>query len=275
MTADINTIYLIAIPVVLGLICLEVIISSYQNLSVYKTGDTLGTVGLLSGNILVSLIVKGSTLAFHFFLYQFKLLDLISTIPMWMHWLLAFIFIDFIYYLYHRISHRSRFLWAVHMSHHSSEEMNFAVAFRQAWLGPVSKIPFFMVLPLIGFDPIIVAVAGVLSTLWGIFGHTQIVKKLGPIEWIFVTPSHHRVHHGSNELYIDKNYGNFLIIWDKFFGTFEAETEKVKYGLVRNVNTYNPIKITFMGWQDIFKDIKNSRSRKEAMGHFFGPPKTN
>ena len=132
-----------------------------------------------------------------------------------------------------------------------------------------------MVLPLIGFDPIIVAVAGVLSTLWGIFGHTQIVKKLGPIEWIFVTPSHHRVHHGSNELYIDKNYGNFLIIWDKFFGTFEAETEKVKYGLVRNVNTYNPIKITFMGWQDIFKDIKNSRSRKEAMGHFFGPPKTN
>jgi len=275
MTADINTIYLIAIPVVLGLICLEVIISSYQNLSVYKTGDTLGTVGLLSGNILVSLIVKGSTLAFHFFLYQFKLLDLISTIPMWMHWLLAFIFIDFIYYLYHRISHRSRFLWAVHMSHHSSEEMNFAVAFRQAWLGPVSKIPFFMVLPLIGFDPVIVAVAGVLSTLWGIFGHTQIVKKLGPIEWIFVTPSHHRVHHGSNELYIDKNYGNFLIIWDKFFGTFEAETEKVKYGLVRNVNTYNPIKITFMGWQDIFKDIKNSRSRKEAMGHFFGPPKTN
>ncbi len=275
MNADINTIYLIAIPLVLGLICLEVIISSYQNLSVYKTGDTLGTVGLLSGNILVSLLVKGSTLAFHFFLYQFKLLDLISTIPIWMHWVLAFIFIDFIYYFYHRISHRSRFLWAVHMSHHSSEEMNFAVAFRQAWLGPVSKIPFFMFLPLIGFDPIIVAVAGVLATLWGIFGHTQIVKKLGPIEWIFVTPSHHRVHHGSNELYIDKNYGNFLIIWDKFFGTFEAETEKVKYGLVKNVNTYNPIKITFIVWQDIFKDIKNSRSRKEAMGHFFGPPKTN
>ncbi|MFL2775696.1 MAG: sterol desaturase family protein [Gammaproteobacteria bacterium] len=248
--------------------------SNYLNLSVYKTGDTLGTIGLLSGNIIVSLLIKGSTLAFHFFLYQFKLFDLISIIPIWMHWVLTFIFIDFIYYFYHRISHRSRFLWAVHMSHHSSEEMNFAVAFRQAWLGPISKIPFFMVLPLIGFDPLIVAVAGVLSTLWGIFGHTQIVKKLGPIEWIFVTPSHHRVHHGSNETYIDKNYGNFLIIWDKFFGTFEAETEKVKYGLVKNVNTFNPIKITFMGWQEIYKDIKNSRSRKEAIGHFFGPPKT-
>ena len=275
MTADINTIYLIALPIVLGLICLEVILSNYLNLSVYKTGDTLGTIGLLSGNIIVSLLIKGSTLAFHFFLYQYKLFDLISTIPICLHWVLTFIFIDFIYYFYHRISHRSRFLWAVHMSHHSSEEMNFAVAFRQAWLGPVSKIPFFMVLPLIGFDPIIVAVAGVLSTLWGIFGHTQIVKKLGPIEWIFVTPSHHRVHHGSNETYIDKNYGNFLIIWDKFFGTFEAETEKVKYGLVKNVNTFNPIKITFMVWQEIYSDVKNSRSRKEAIGNFFGPPKTN
>ena len=274
MTADINSIYLIALPIVLGLICLEVILSNYQNLSVYKTADTLGTVGLLSGNIIVSLLIKSSTLAFHFFLYQFKLFDFISTIPIWMHWALTFIFIDFIYYFYHRISHRSRFLWAVHMSHHSSEEMNFAVAFRQAWLGPVSKIPFFMVLPLIGFDPIIVAVAGVLSTLWGIFGHTQIIKKLGPIEWIFVTPSHHRVHHGSNETYIDKNYGNLLIIWDKFFGTFEAETEKVKYGLVKNVNTFNPIKITFMGWQEIYRDVKNSKSRKEAIGHFFGPPKT-
>ena len=274
MIADTNSIYLIALPIVLGLICLEVILSNYLNLSVYKTADTLGTVGLLSGNIIVSLLIKGSTLAFHFFLYQFKLFDFISTIPIWMHWALTFIFIDFIYYFYHRISHRSRFLWAVHMSHHSSEEMNFAVAFRQAWLGPVSKIPFFMVLPLIGFDPIIVAVAGVLSTLWGIFGHTQIIKKLGPIEWIFVTPSHHRVHHGSNETYIDKNYGNLLIIWDKFFGTFEAETEKVKYGLVKNVNTFNPIKITFMGWQEIYRDVKNSKSRKEAIGHFFGPPKT-
>ncbi len=275
MTTDLNSIYLVALPIVFALICLEAFISGYLNMNVYKTGDTLGTIGLLSGNILVSLLIKGSTLGFHFFLYQFKLIDLISFIPLWLHWLLTFIFIDFIYYFYHRISHRSRFLWAVHMSHHSSEEMNFAVAFRQAWLGPVSKIPFFMVLPLIGFDPLIVAVAGVLSTLWGIFGHTQIIRNLGLLEWVFVTPSHHRVHHGANEIYIDKNYGNFLIIWDRFFGTFEAEKEKVKFGLVKNVNTFNPIKITIMGWQDIYRDIKKSKSSKEAFDHFFGPPKTN
>lgn len=275
MTTDLNSIYLVALPIVFALICLEAFISGYLNMNVYKTGDTLGTIGLLSGNILVSLLIKGSTLGFHFFLYQFKLIDLISFIPLWLHWALALIFIDFIYYFYHRISHRSRFLWAVHMSHHSSEEMNFAVAFRQAWLGPVSKIPFFMVLPLIGFDPLIVAVAGVLSTLWGIFGHTQIIRNLGLLEWVFVTPSHHRVHHGANEIYIDKNYGNFLIIWDRFFGTFEAEKEKVKFGLVKNVNTFNPIKITIMGWQDIYRDIKKSKSSKEAFDHFFGPPKTN
>ena len=160
------------------------------------------------------------------------------------------------------------------MSHHSSEEMNFAVSFRQAWFGPISKLPFFMVLPLIGFDPTIIAVAGVVSTLWGIVGHTQIVGKLGPLEWIFNTPSHHRVHHGANSQYIDKNYGNLLIIWDRMFGTFEPEGEPVKFGLVRNVNTFNPTKITFMGWIDIFKNMKNASNLSEAIYFLLGPPKT-
>ena len=121
---------------------------------------------------------------------------------------------------------------------------------------------------------IIIAVAGVISTLWGIVGHTQIVGKLGPIEWIFNTPSHHRVHHGANAQYIDKNYGNLLIIWDRMFGTFEPEIEKVKYGLVKNVDTFNPTKITFMGWQEMLRNIKNARSLNEALYYFFGPPKT-
>jgi sterol desaturase/sphingolipid hydroxylase (fatty acid hydroxylase superfamily) len=125
-----------------------------------------------------------------------------------------------------------------------------------------------------GFDPTIIAVAGVISTLWGIVGHTQIIGKLGPLEWIFNTPSHHRVHHGANEQYIDKNYGNLLIIWDRMFGTFEAEGEKVRYGLVKNVNTYNPSKITFMGWQEIFRNIKRASSLNQATYYLFGPPKT-
>jgi len=272
---DINSIYVVALPIILLMIFVEVIVASAKNISAYKTNDSLGTLGLLTGNILMAVSIKGFTLAFHLFLYEFRVFDLVSLIPIWILWLMTFVLIDFIFYFYHRISHRSRFLWAIHMSHHSSEEMNFAVAYRQAWLGPISKIPFFMILPLIGLDPTMIAVAGVLSTLWGIVGHTQIINKLGPFEWIFNTPSHHRVHHGSNAQYIDRNYGNLLIIWDRFFGTFEPENEPVKYGLVKNVNTFNPIKITFMGWQEIYQDIKDSKSSKEALGHFFGPPKTN
>jgi sterol desaturase/sphingolipid hydroxylase (fatty acid hydroxylase superfamily) len=189
-------------------------------------------------------------------------------------WAMTFVMIDFVFYIYHRMSHRVRFLWAIHMSHHSSEEMNFAVSFRQAWFGPVSKIPFFMVLPLLGLDPTIIAVAGVISTLWGIVGHTQIIGKLGPLEWIFNTPSHHRVHHGANKQYIDKNYGNLLIIWDRIFGTFEGEQEPVKYGLVSNVNTFNPVKITFMAWSSMIKDMKTANTLSQIFYSVFGPPNT-
>jgi sterol desaturase/sphingolipid hydroxylase (fatty acid hydroxylase superfamily) len=272
---EINSIYLVALPIILGLILIETLISNILNLNVYKKADTFATIGLLTGNIIVSFLIKGTTLAFHIFLYQFKIFEVSAFAPLWFQWLITFVLIDFVFYFYHRCSHRSRFLWAIHMSHHSSEEMNFAVSFRQAWLGPISKIPFFMILPIVGLDPMMIAVAGVLSTLWGIFGHTQVINKLGLLEWVFNTPSHHRVHHGSNIQYIDKNYGNLLIIWDRLFGTFEPEIETVKYGLVKNVNTFNPVKITFMGWQEIFSDIKDSNSFKEVLYNFFGPPNIN
>ena len=271
---SINEVYAIGAPIVLLIIFFEVIFSSFTNKNLYKKEDTLCTVGLLTGNILMVFILKGATLALHFYLYQFKLFNISEILPIWALWILTFVMIDFVFYFYHRISHRVNFLWAIHMSHHSSEEMNFAVSFRQAWFGPVSKIPFFMTLPLLGFDPTIIAVAGVISTLWGIVGHTQIIGNLGPLEWIFNTPSHHRVHHGANPQYIDKNYGNLFIIWDRIFGTFEPEDEPVKFGLVRNVNTFNPTKITFMGWIDIFNNIKGSKNFNEALYYFLGPPKT-
>ncbi|MFL2709764.1 MAG: sterol desaturase family protein [SAR86 cluster bacterium] len=271
---SVTEVYAIAAPIVLSMILFEALFSSIYNKNLYKKNDTLCTAGLLTGNMLMVFGLKGATLGFHYFLFQFKLFNLSELLPMWAIWVLTFVIIDLVFYIYHRISHRVNFLWAIHMSHHSSEEMNFAVSFRQAWFGPISKIPFFMVMPLIGFDPTMIAVAGVISTLWGIVGHTQIIGKLGPLEWIFNTPSHHRVHHGSNAEYIDKNYGNLLIIWDRLFGTFEPEKDKVKYGLVNNVNTYNPTKITLMGWQEIFKNIKNAPSVSEALYFLFGPPKT-
>ena len=267
-----NEVYAVGAPIVLAMILVEVFVSNWDNKTLYKMSDTLCTTGLLIGNILMVYAFKGLTLGLHFYLYQFRIFDVNQVMPIWLLWITTFILIDLVFYIYHRMSHRVRFLWAIHMSHHSSEQMNFAVSFRQAWLGPVSKIPFFISLPLIGLDPTMIAVAGVISTLWGIVGHTQIIQRLGPLEWIFNTPSHHRVHHGSNKQYIDKNYGNLFIIWDRLFGTFEPEKEVVTFGLVNNVNTYNPIKITFMGWSSMFKDIRNSQSFKEGLYLFFGPP---
>ena len=270
----INQVYAIGAPIVLAMILIEVFFSSIYNKNLYKKDDTLCTIGLLTGNILMVFALKGITLALHFYLFQFKLLNLSALMPVWALWILTFVMIDLVFYFYHRISHRVNFLWAIHMSHHSSTEMNFAVSLRQAWLGPVSKIPFFAILPLIGFDPTIIAVAGVISTLWGVVGHTQMVGKLGPLEWILNTPSHHRVHHGSNPEYIDKNYGNLLIIWDRLFGTFEPEKAKVTYGLVNNVNTFNPIKITLMDWQAMLREIKEKEKVSEKIKIFFGAPQT-
>jgi sterol desaturase/sphingolipid hydroxylase (fatty acid hydroxylase superfamily) len=271
---SVSEVYAIGAPIVLAMIFVEILISNWQQKNYYKTQDTLCTIGLLAGNIIVAFSIKGLILALHFYLYQYKIFELSGMLPLWLFWILTFVVIDLVFYIYHRMSHRIRFLWAIHLSHHSSEEMNFAVSFRQAWFGPVSKIPFFMLLPMLGFDPTILAAAGVISTLWGIVGHTQIIGKLGFIEWFFNTPSHHRVHHGSNKQYIDKNYGNLLIIWDRMFGTFEPEEEPVKFGLVNNVNTYNPAKITFMAWSSMIDDIKKKKNLSEMFSTIMEPPNT-
>ena len=266
-------VYAVGVPLVVLLIVIEAVLSGIKGWGVYSRDDTLCSFGLLAGNIVVNGALKATTLGFYLYLYQFRLFDINDVLPIGLVWFFSFVAIDFTFYWYHRMSHRVRCLWAVHMNHHCSEEMNFVVAFRQAWLGPVSKIPFFAALPLIGFDPTITLVAGVGATLWGVVGHTRIVGKLWrPIEWIFNTPSHHRVHHGSNPEYIDKNYGNLFIIWDRMFGTFAAERAEVVYGLRNNVNTFNPFTITAMDWIALGKKMRAANSWREALGYCFGPP---
>ena len=265
-------IYAYGVPIVLLLIAAEVIYSTVNGLGLYKFRDTLAGLGLLIGNFMVGLLTKSSIFFLYVYLYQFKFITVNELLPTWAVWIVTFVMIDFVYYWYHRFSHRVRFMWAVHMNHHSSEEMNFTVSLRQAWFGPITKVPFFIVMPLIGFDPIITAVAGVASTLWGVIGHTQWIRRLGVLEYILVTPSSHRVHHGSNECYIDKNYGNLLIVWDRLFGTFAEEIEPVRSGIRENVKTFNPIKITFMFWQQMVSDFKNSKNQKERLLSFFGRP---
>ena len=266
------TVYAIGAPIILALIAIEAIFSSRNTLGLYKTSDSWGTIGLIVGNVVVNILMKGSIFGFYLFLYQFRIFEINTIAPLWVVVILTLVAIDFIYYWFHRTSHRVRFFWAIHMNHHSSEEMNFLVSLRQAWFNPVFRVPFFFIMPLIGFDPTITLVVGAGSTLWAVVEHTQCIGKLGILEWVLVTPSAHRVHHGTNQEYLDKNYGNLLIIWDRMFGTYAEEIEPVVYGLINNVKTFNPLKITLFSWASFIKDFKQAETITDKIKSFWGTP---
>tara|TARA_B100001245_G_scaffold58936_1_gene40402 strand:+ start:393 stop:1238 length:846 start_codon:yes stop_codon:yes gene_type:complete len=265
------TVYAVGAPIVIALILIESLVSSSKKLGYYKRGDSMGTIGLIIGNVIVNLLTKTSILGFYLFLYQYKLFD-ISSLSLSIQVISTLMVIDFIYYWFHRTSHRVRFFWGIHMNHHSSEEMNFLVSLRQAWFNPLFRVPFFFILPLIGFNPFLTFIVGAASTLWAVIQHTQTIGKLGPLEWVMVTPSAHRVHHGVNEEYLNKNFGNLFIIWDRIFGTYAEEKEAVIFGLTNNVKTFNPLRITVFSWVQFINDFKQSKNLRGKFMSFFGSP---
>ena len=265
------TVYAVGAPIVIALILIESLVSSSKKLGYYKRGDSMGTIGLIIGNVIVNLLTKTSILGFYLFLYQYKLFD-ISSLSLWTQVISTLMVIDFIYYWFHRTSHRVRFFWGIHMNHHSSEEMNFLVSLRQAWFNPLFRVPFFFILPLIGFNPFLTFIVGAASTLWAVIQHTQTIGKLGPLEWFMVTPSAHRVHHGVNEEYLNKNFGNLFIVWDRIFGTYAEEKEAVIFGLTNNVKTFNPFRITAFSWIQFVNDFKASKNLSDKFMSFFGSP---
>ncbi|MGR5237987.1 sterol desaturase family protein [Vibrio alfacsensis] len=181
---------------------------------------------------------------------------------------------DFFYYWFHRASHRIRWMWAAHVVHHSSERMNFSTAFRQSLMYPFAGMwLFWLPLVIIGFDPKWVVFVVLLNLGIQFFVHTQSIRSLGPLEWVFNTPSHHRVHHGVNRQYIDKNYAGVLIIWDRMFGTFEPEIETVRYGISKPVNSFNPFTVTFTEWKDMLKEVSQpDLTWGERWRVLFSPP---
>jgi sterol desaturase/sphingolipid hydroxylase (fatty acid hydroxylase superfamily) len=185
---------------------------------------------------------------------------------------LAVFIADFLYYWNHRFEHRIRFFWAYHSVHHSSTDFNLTVALRLAWVEDFILWIFYIPLVLIGFHPLQTLIAVAIVGLYQVWIHNQKISRLGILEGILNTASNHRVHHGSNPKYIDKNYGGILIIWDKLFCTYQAETEKAIYGLTENVNTHNLIKLNFMEYYRILSYIQQSRNLKEFFWSIFGPP---
>ncbi|MFT5878356.1 MAG: sterol desaturase/sphingolipid hydroxylase (fatty acid hydroxylase superfamily) [Dokdonia sp.] len=185
-------------------------------------------------------------------------------------WVLAFFMADLTYYWMHRVQHKHRILWALHSVHHSSKDYNLSVAFRLSMINGLTEWIFLIPMILGGFTPF-QAIAGlVLVTQYQTWVHTKHIGKLGWVDQVFNTPSVHRVHHGINKKYLNKNYGGFLIIWDRIFGTYQKEEEKVFYGLTKNIRTYNPLIINFIEFKNIFKDVQNCRTWKDRFRIIFG-----
>jgi sterol desaturase/sphingolipid hydroxylase (fatty acid hydroxylase superfamily) len=202
----------------------------------------------------------------------------ISITNVFSYWLLLLLAEDFVYYWLHRWDHEIRLFWAVHVTHHSSEKMNFTVGFRSSVFQPLYRFVYFIPLAFLGFRPLDIILMYSATQIWGIFVHTELINKMGWLEYILVTPSHHRVHHASNPKYLDKNMGMFLIIWDQLFGTFQPELSQEeyqprKYGLTKPMEKTGPIDLVFHEWAAIGKDIcRRDIGWKDKWQYIFGPP---
>ncbi|MDX1829104.1 MAG: sterol desaturase family protein [Lutibacter sp.] len=240
----------------------------------YNLKDSIASLAMGIGNLISNLGSKIVVVFIITYLYEnFK----IFTIPFaWWSWLLILFADDFCYYWAHRIGHESRLFWASHIVHHSSQKYNLSTALRQTWTGGFFTFIFYLALPILGFHPLMIFTQMSISLLYQYWIHTELIDKMPKwFETIFNTPSHHRVHHGSNPIYLDRNYAGILIIWDKLFNTFQPELrqEKVIYGLTKNIDTYNPIKIAFMEWLYTFKDAINSKTNfYNKLKYFIKPP---
>lgn len=238
----------------------------------YETRDTLTSLVMGAGNVAAGLLLGFVAWHFYHWVWQFRLWDLGAA---W--WIVAICFLldDLRYYVFHRIAHTCRWVWASHVNHHSSQHYNLSTALRQTWTGTFT---FMMVLhvPLIllGFHPTMVFFVGGLNLLYQFWIHTEaIVKTPWWFEAVMNTPSHHRVHHGRNAQYLDANYAGTLIIWDRMFGTFVPEGDRVEYGLVQNLGTFNPIRVAFHEWVGIFRDVfRPGLSLRQRLLYALAPP---
>jgi len=269
-----QVVMLFSTPITLSLVLIEIFISVRYDKQYYESKDTKANLFLGLGYVIVDTLSRGTGLLLLATVYSYSLRTGILHLSPFVYWTVLVLLEDFIYWFMHLMDHRVRILWAGHIHHHSSKEFNFSVGLRSAVFEPVEKFFFFIPLTLVGFRPLDIVLIYTLAQAWGTFVHTKTIKKLGPLEYFLTTPSHHRVHHGTNLEYLDRNYGMFLIVWDKLFGTFRGEDDNkpVQYGTVKNVQYKNYLDIIFNEYKQIFKDIKQEIPWKQKLNYVFGPP---
>ncbi len=268
---------LVTVPIYAILILLELFLSNRQHREtpMYSWKDSITNLYLTLSQMAIDVATRWipTYLAFNF-CYQFHFFQWEN--PLW-YWFWLIVLQDFFFYWIHRTEHSSRFFWAVHATHHSSEYFNLSVGFRSSVLEPIYRFVFYLPLPFLGFEAKDIMLSFSITQIYGLLVHTQFIRRIPIYEWIFVTPSHHRVHHASNVLYLDRNMGMFLIIWDKMFGTFQEEKAdiQINYGLVVKKDLNGPVKVIFHEFKDIWNDFfKKHRHQPLSIRikYVFAPP---
>jgi sterol desaturase/sphingolipid hydroxylase (fatty acid hydroxylase superfamily) len=263
-----------AVPVFVLTIMAEAAIARRRGRAAYELRDTAASMLLGLGNLAVGTLSGIALFGIYGAIYRYRLVTLPDSV---VALAAAFVAYDFCYYWSHRWSHQVRLGWASHRVHHSSQHFNLAAALRQSWIDLPTLLAWlpFLPLPLLGFSPPVIFFVGGLSLIYSYFQHTEHVSKLpAVVEYIFATPSHHRVHHAINPRYLDMNYGNTFIIWDRLFGTFtpEASDAPCRYGMVHNVASFNPAVIALGELAAIAQDIWRAPGWRSRAAYVFGPP---
>ena len=259
-----------AIPVMAFFTFLEIFYSWLQKRRNYKTRETIGSTLVGLGNVGINLFLKVGFLYGALWIY--------NLVPWRMElnwWTLipCYLIFDFCSYWSHRVSHIQRFFWATHVVHHSAENYNLTVSFRLSWIQNL-KIFFFLPVAFLGFHPVVIFIVSQASVLFQFWVHTEYIKKLHPaIEYIFATPSNHRVHHGSQDKYLDKNFAATFIFWDRIFGTYQKEEEEPEYGLTKKIgNRLDPVFLNFHEYYDMAADVKQAKGLRKKLFYIFGSP---
>ncbi len=246
----------------------------FRGSAVYKLEDSVASIVLGASYLIFEVLLYALFVwSIYDWVYQYR----IATIEMnALSFAVLYVLVDFLFFVYHFVAHHVRFFWATHCVHHASEYMNFTTAMRQSTLYPLAAIwAFFLPAALLGFEREWIFFVLALNLAYQFFLHTQWVGKLPrPVEWLFNTPSHHRVHHGRNPRYIDRNFGGTLIVFDRMFGTFAAEDpdEKPDYGITRQVYSFNPVELTIHEWRDLWRDMSQSGSLAVRLKHLWAGP---
>jgi len=263
-------IFLVIMLVVLTLV--EMTFSYFEHRQYYHKRDTLNNIYLTTVAFFANLGVKGFTFFLLNYAYQFRLFQIGNA---FFYWFVLIVMQDFLYWVLHYTGHYCRLFWAMHVTHHSSEYFNFSTGFRSTVFEPLYRFVFYLPLALMGFTALDILYAYLVTQFYGNIVHTQYPIKLPKwYSWLFVTPSHHRVHHASNVQYLDKNMGMVLIIWDRLFGTFSEEdpSEEIKYGLTKQPEEMGPVNIIFHEWKALIADVKKVPGLKTKMQYLFNAP---